>query len=306
LATAAGLASGIDLDQLVLRSGDTVDASEAAPSPAVRITGDDRTRFGLDITGATPGEPFWLVLGQSHSLGWELDGRTPELVDGYANGWLVTPDAAEVHLDIEWRPQRVVSAALAASALAVVGCLLIALLPLLSRRLAGRGRSTAATATSPVDEPLAVPAASLRWQAGVVAAVAGERTATAGWRGGVVAAVGIGSAIAIGPLAGVVVTLGAAAMAWGPPRARRAARLLPVGAYGLAAAYIGGRQLVSRPGSAFEWPAEQATAHQPALVAIGLLVAVVALDARRTTEAPTVEGARPPGDDPGAEAPRSD
>ena len=95
------------------------------------------------------------------------------------------------------------------------------------------------------------------------------------------AACGLGGAVAIGPLAGVVVALGAAAMVRGPAWSRRLARLLPVAAYGVAAAYILLHQVASEPTSAFEWPAEQATAHQPALVAIALLVAAVALDARR-------------------------
>jgi arabinofuranan 3-O-arabinosyltransferase len=257
LVATPGLETGIDVDQVVLRSGEP--QAPADGPPAVEVVDDDRTRFRLEVTGATPGEPFWLVLGQSHSLGWELDGRTSELVDGYANGWLVTPDAAAVRIDLEWRPQRVVSAALTASALAVVGCLLLVLLPLLARR-----PDRAGPAAAEVGEPAEPP----------------RRAATSRWQAGVVAAAAIGAVVAIGPLAGAVVAIGTGAMAWGPPRVRRAARLLPVAAYGLAAAYVVGRQLTSRPTSAFEWPAEQATAHQPALVAVALLVAGVALTAR--------------------------
>ena len=71
-----------------------------------------------------------------------------------------------------------------------------------------------------------------------------------------------------------------AAAAWGPPVVRRWAWLAPVAAYGVAAGYVVARQLWVRPGAAFEWPAELATAHQPALVAVALTLALVALQAR--------------------------
>ena len=52
----------------------------------------------MHVTGAQPGQPFWLVLGESNSAGWKatVDGEDAggsTLVDGYANGWLVVPPA---------------------------------------------------------------------------------------------------------------------------------------------------------------------------------------------------------------------
>jgi hypothetical protein len=53
-----------------------------------------------------------------------------------------------------------------------------------------------------------------------------------------------------------------------------------VAAYLTAAGYVLARQLVASPAAAFEWPAELATAHQPALVAVALTLSLVALDSR--------------------------
>jgi hypothetical protein len=96
----------------------------------------------------------------------------------------------------------------------------------------------------------------------------------------VAAAVGIGALIGAGPAVGVV----AAAAVVAADRSRRAARVLrwgPAVALATAAGYIIGRQAISRPTAAFEWPAEQSLAHQPALAALALLVAVVVVDHRR-------------------------
>ena len=61
----------------------------------MKVTSKGSTKIELAVSGARKGTPFWLVLGQSNNAGWEataagkdLGGST--LVDGYANGWLVT------------------------------------------------------------------------------------------------------------------------------------------------------------------------------------------------------------------------
>ncbi len=63
----------------------------------------------------TDGTPFWLVLGQSENKGWELDvdggadvgDRT--LVNGFANGWRITPrDAGTLTIELRWTPQGLV------------------------------------------------------------------------------------------------------------------------------------------------------------------------------------------------------
>ena len=239
LVAASGADTGIDLDQLVLTSDFSV---EAAPAPDVEVLDQGRASVHVRVDGATQGEPFWLVLGQSHNAGWELDGRTPELVDGYSAGWLVTPSAASFELTAEWRPQRVVTAALQASAIAVVACLvLIARKPLERAPTVAQQRFTRAETFG----------ARRSW---VVAVVAGAL-----------------SLLWIGPVAAAVVAaLSMAAARWLRPA--------PAVAFAGAVAYVLARQVQAAPPPAFEWPAELATAHQPALVAVALLAVVVALD----------------------------
>ena len=82
----------------------------------------------MDVEVDDADEPFWLVLGQSASDGWtaSVDGGTAgprTVVDGYANGWLITPDGSgpiEVHL--RWGPQRLVWVGFAVSGLAIAAC----------------------------------------------------------------------------------------------------------------------------------------------------------------------------------------
>src|SRR5262249_12628008 len=106
LTTARGKDAGFSIDRLVFASG--TDARRGGvrdgrvlslpaspnPSPTVTVTENGRTKLRAHVTGAT--KPFWLVLGQSHSPGWHAriaggnDLGDAQLVDGYANGWLVS------------------------------------------------------------------------------------------------------------------------------------------------------------------------------------------------------------------------
>ena len=67
-----------------------------APTPAtVDVVHNGDTKLRVHVTDAS--KPFWLVLGESNSPGWHAhvvnghDLGPSQLVDGYANGWLVTP-----------------------------------------------------------------------------------------------------------------------------------------------------------------------------------------------------------------------
>ncbi len=134
--TAAGAANGIDIDRLVLNSGRdgaaTPVASLGAPldssGATVRVVDSGATAF--DVKVQTDGTPFWLVLGQSNSDGWEAttaSGRdlgAQQLVDGYANGWLVDPGSAtSMSIHLRWTPQRLVWIGLALSIVAALACL---------------------------------------------------------------------------------------------------------------------------------------------------------------------------------------
>src|SRR6185437_12444832 len=75
--------------------------------------------------------PGW----HAHVVGGQGLGA-PQLVDGYANGWLVTPTAHDFDIAMEWTPQKQVRAALWISLLAAVMCLVIAGLTTRRRMLA--------------------------------------------------------------------------------------------------------------------------------------------------------------------------
>lgn len=149
LLTADGGLAGFNIDQLVLRSaaGGKADQSTgilvpapSSPQPVLKVTSNERTKMTVKATGAT--KPFWLVLGQSQSDGWQATANghslgTSTLVDGYANGWMVTPDAhGVVNVQLVWTPQRVVWIAIGISALSILACLALALFPMRKRRLA--------------------------------------------------------------------------------------------------------------------------------------------------------------------------
>jgi arabinofuranan 3-O-arabinosyltransferase len=145
--TMAGTTTGLDVDGVVLGSdasgepialgpgGSLADIRQSAARvsprpPSVRVVDSGRTKRELEIRGARPGEPFWLVLGESNSAGWEarsgerdLGGST--LVNGFANGWQVVPPSANFEMTLEWTPQQHVWIALAISVAALVLCLVL-------------------------------------------------------------------------------------------------------------------------------------------------------------------------------------
>ncbi|MEM1334002.1 MAG: hypothetical protein AAGG08_11125, partial [Actinomycetota bacterium] len=148
--TKRGAATGLDVDRLVLddpggddpggddaggddRGGDDPggDTNLAVGRTAIIESTIDRrsaTELAVDI-GPRTGDS-WLVLEESWNLGWTatlngVDLGDPQLVDGYANGWIVPPGDA-VRVELTWEPQRLVRLGLAVSALA--GALVLGLL----------------------------------------------------------------------------------------------------------------------------------------------------------------------------------
>ena len=276
LRTVGGQRTGIDLDRLTLSSapgGRSVAAPApgraapldppASPSPSVTVEHDGRTRQRVRVSA--PHEPFWLVLGQSHSLGWRatVNGRSlgpPVIVDGFANGWLVQPDAAGRDIDVEltWTPQRRVWTMLGISLIGILLCVALAL------RNPGRARAR---------DPMPQPRLTSFWRHG-------------GHRPGRTAAVAVtaglflGVTLVAGPLTGALV--GAAALAaLHRPRARA---LLTIGAVAAVAAtglYTAGLQLVHPYPAVSEWPGFFRISHNLAWVAIALLAADVVVGVAR-------------------------
>ena len=101
----APTSSGFDVDRVVLSSDRAGEPTPVRPAGApisdagARVSIESSTDDAYDLRVRTDGSPFWLVLGQSHNDGWEatVDGQSlgaPTLVNGFANGWTVRPDAA--------------------------------------------------------------------------------------------------------------------------------------------------------------------------------------------------------------------
>ena len=147
-----GFDSGIDIDRVVLES--RVATPTDAPAERSEATGRNLNavellrngRDHLEVAVESNGEPFWLVLRESLSEGWEPSGSGFDLgprtmVGGYANGWLVTPERpGRYEIAMQWSPQRSQWLAFAVSFLALGACL--ALLVLARRRRIDTGSVT--------------------------------------------------------------------------------------------------------------------------------------------------------------------
>jgi arabinofuranan 3-O-arabinosyltransferase len=217
-----------------------------------------------------PTEPFWLVLGQSHSLGWKatVNGRSlgpPTVIDGYANGWLVQPatHGRDVEVDLAWTPQRRVWVMLPLSLLGLLLCVALAL------RNPGRRRALAGA-----PQPRLAPPGRHR----------GSRPGR-----GTVAAVTAGVFVVItlvaGPVTGALVgglTLATLLV----PRARAVVTLGAVGALAAAGLYTAALQYIKGYLSVFEWPTFFRVPHNLAWVAAGLLVADVVVALVRARASP--------------------
>ncbi|HXY93341.1 MAG TPA: DUF3367 domain-containing protein, partial [Acidimicrobiia bacterium] len=232
--SAPGTVTGIDVDGVVLGSdaggapmtlgpggslAPVTQSADRGPSsgPAVRVVQNGRTKQQLEIRGAQPGVPFWLVLGESNSEGWRAtvagtDAGQSTLVDGYANGWRIVPTSANFAVTLEWTPQRDVWVALAISAAALLACIVLACWP---RR---RARDDVGDVGAAIDgevtlgNPLVAHGTTPRWRVVVVAVVVaglGAAFVSRWWIGAVVGAAAL--LVLLRPRWRVLLTLGAVA-----------------------------------------------------------------------------------------------
>jgi arabinofuranan 3-O-arabinosyltransferase len=220
----------------------------------------------VSVTGAQPGKPFWLVLGQSQSNGWQatINGAslgTSRLIDGYANGWLVTPTNSSFTVKLNWTPQRTVWIGLAISAVAVLLCLGLALWP--------RRRRSAVAAARADDDVLAL--------AGWRERVGHRRPMTSlAW----VIVLGLASTLMGGPGAGIAVTV-IAAGAFFLPYGSAVARVLPAGVLAVCVLYVLEVQLRYRLPADFNWVRNFDRIQPEVWLAPLLLILVLVLDRTR-------------------------
>lgn len=273
--TAAGGLTGLDLDRLVLRSaaggtaapetGTLVGATVPEDRPAVSVVDETRTSFSVDVAERT--EPTWLILGQSHNLGWtaSADGTDlgePQLINGYANGWLL-PAGSATRVELTWEPQGVVDLALAGTVAGLAVTLFLALRR--PRRLADAGGTE--LGWEPLDRRPSMPQP---FALDRLRRFAGPRPSRFAFALTVPTATILGW-LFIGPIPGLVLAVATAACL----RVPRARPVLTVGGPLLFAGSVGWmlvQQLFREFPSGFDWPTYFEAVHQPALLAVALLV----------------------------------
>jgi arabinofuranan 3-O-arabinosyltransferase len=121
ISATAGSTTGIDVDQVVLRSGAPA-ASTSAPRVDVQR---GRTTRTATVSNCPTG--CWLILGEGYNDGWEADANgdglgAPRQISGGFNGWWVPGSSSPVTVTMIWAPQRTMWIGMLLAALAVVGC----------------------------------------------------------------------------------------------------------------------------------------------------------------------------------------
>ena len=258
----SGARSGFDLDRLVLHApGPELVTSATLAGPVLHVDQQDRTV--LQVTAFEADRPFWLVLGQSYSDAWRLelegavvDGKEsdvpPVLIDGYANGWLITPTGeTAITLNLRWTPQRLVTLGLGLSSLAAMLCIL--------SFLYGRRYSMEGVSESPSFESFHRPAVKV-----VPVAVAVTTSVVVG----IFALVNLPNSWWLAPLLGLGSWAALSALL-----PRRTSSLAGVFLMGLAAAWIAVDQIRFRFPRDFVWPLFFEKTHVLGVVAVLLLAA---------------------------------
>lgn len=160
MTTAPADQTGLDIDQLVWCSG--VEGAPCPPGllapaadqvavtgPTIEVVASGGSEISVEVDDAEAGTPFWLVLAQGHDTGWEIIDESivaerSELVNGYANGFLVTAPAERFELTLRYRPQNPYEIGVLLSTVAVVFTAL----------LAAGGAGPSRPAPIPLQEPL--------------------------------------------------------------------------------------------------------------------------------------------------------
>lgn len=270
--SAEGRSTGFDIDQLVWCSaagGDGCDtqgpllAGSAAPAPTVEVIDESAATVRIQVSDAVEDEPFWLVLGQSFNSGWEVleDDVISEptaLVDGYANGFLVTPTSADFEVTLRFAPQNRVEIGLL---LSVVGVVATVGLALGSTRPAG-----------PVPIPLQEPLRRIRalsWEG----ALPTRRDAMLVGLGA-----GLAGTLVANPLIGLLVGL-LSGFATRREGWRAWFTVLPAALLAIAGLYVLAVQFRNEFGPGLHWPLDTGRLHTFGLAAIVLLAVDVVIDA---------------------------
>ncbi len=128
--TTPGAQTGLQVDRIVLDVPGP-DQGGFAPFPLATVTSSDRLDRTVTVDGCPDG--CWLVLGEGFHDSWSArtdqgDLGPPTMVDGGFNGWWIPPADGPTVVTVEWTSQRPLTIALALSIIAVVACIVIAVL----------------------------------------------------------------------------------------------------------------------------------------------------------------------------------
>ena len=286
-------------------------ATSFLPTPTVRVLGSTATSAKLEVQGAT--RPFWLVLGESLNAGWEATWRggrslgAPQLIDGYANGWYVSPQRSSTFVvTLEFAPQGIVTPAVIASGAMLALCLFLGFVPIgpIRRRLRRRGPRSAekqvvepagGTVTADPGSWDATPTRHSQTSALDASPILGSPLATSGEPPKlltcilVAAACGAIAMVVLPPswaasIAGATAVLAIAGLRWS--RARSVLSLSAVGCIGAAGAVTVFDQVRHHypPGSA--WPHNFETAGVLAFVGVVALATDMAVELARRHRLP--------------------
>ena len=115
----------INVDHVVLRSSFIWE--DNIPAPAVVEVARGRSTRELSVGPCSEG--CWLIFGEGYNPAWTARIGTADLgpavqISGGFNGWWLEPSSTAQTVVLSWPPQRRVDLALAATALAVLACLI--------------------------------------------------------------------------------------------------------------------------------------------------------------------------------------
>lgn len=257
-----GVDVGVDVDQLLWSSAGAGEPAVVPAGPAVEVVDRDDTTVRLRVEGADSDQPFWLVFGQSFNSGWqiqdtEVESEGPVLVNGFANGYLLTPDAATFELTLRFVPQNRVDIGFLVSGVAVIGAILLALQS--SREI------------RPAPIPRQEPLRRLRALTYEGALPHRRQAITVGVIGAV-----LGLALANPLVAAVLALVGGLSTrreGWRP-----LLTVVPGGLLALVAAYVIVVQARNRIGPGLQWPTEVGRLHTVAIAAVLLLFLDVVIE----------------------------
>ncbi len=171
-----GALTGFDVDRVTLSTpavpvDEATGAADIDPTQSIVIDSSARSAT-LQVPPCPTG--CWVIHGEGYNDAWtaSADGRDlgrPQLVDGNANGWWLSPTDAPTLVEVRWPVQRQLNIAFLLTALAVVGC--IALIAWRRRPLESTDEATEEV-TVDTSEPVASPA-DRTWVLALVSALGG-------------------------------------------------------------------------------------------------------------------------------------